>query len=127
MPKKHNPEEIHEEPNLKPVPIPKIECPEGKKEGPFRFCRIKDNMLVVIIENKGGDMPINSTFKVEVNFRRHGSQETEVEGLKEKERTDDLEFELPEGVFDPDCEFDINIYIGEDLHRKTSGLCVRCT
>jgi hypothetical protein len=101
---------------LKPVP-------DTKKEGPFRYCQCDKGRLAVKIRNHGGDMPSDPKFKVKVDYRQYGYDEKEVEGLKSGEETNQLEFNLPKEAFDPDCEFDINIYIGENLHRTTGGIC----
>ncbi len=104
-------------PILRPVP-------DKGKVGPLSFCRgIEKGHLTVIIQNEGGDIPADTEAKVEVNFPNKGSQEQVLLPLLSSQQSEPLEFKLPKNAFDPDCEFDINIYIGENLHRTTGGIC----
>lgn len=112
-----DPTQSTQKPILKPVP-------DTKNEGPFRYCQRNKGKLVVKIRNHGGDMPGDHKIKVKIDYRQYGQEVGEdLEGLKSGAETKQLEFNLPKEAFDPDCEFDINIYIGETLHRTTGGIC----
>jgi len=112
-----DPTQSTQKPILKPVP-------DTKKEGPFRYCQCDKGKLAVKIRNHGGDMPSVPKIKVKVDYRQYGHEVVEdLEGLKSGDETKQLEFNPPQVAFDPDCEFDINIYIGENLHRTTGGIC----
>ena len=110
-----DPTQSTQKPILKPVPA-------AGKVGPLSFCQKRENDLKVIIQNEGGDVPADTEVKVEVNFLNKGSQ-TQVLPRLLSGKQSDLYFKFPPNAFDPDCEFDIIIYIGDQRHRTTSGIC----
>ena len=106
-------------PILRPVP-------DKEKVDPLRFCRgIEDGYLTVIIQNEGGAVPADTKVEVEVSFTNKGTHRKNLSKLLSSKGVEELQFLLPENPFDPDCEFDITIFMGGQRHYTTSGICTR--
>ena len=106
-------------PILRPVP-------DKEKVDPLGFCRgIENGYLTVIIRNEGGAIPADTKVEVEVSFPNKGTHRENLSKLISSKGVEELQFSLPENAFDPDCEFDITIFIGGQRHYTTSGICTR--
>ena len=91
------------------------------------FCRGKDGIRTVTVRNQGA-APAGSSV-TRVDFGSHGSVDKPTPGLLPGASID-LDFPIPVGCFDPDCEFRIivdatNAVIKSDeANNLASGVCV---
>ena len=89
-----------EDPKGRPDLVPVSAEPSGE------FCRRRDGKLIVRVKNVGQGAAGPST--TEVDFGQHGRPTQPTSALAPGEPVE-LEFEIPPGCFDPDCEFKITV------------------
>ena len=110
-------------PRRREVGLPDL-VPVPDEQG--NFCRRTENILTVTIRNQGS-APAGPSL-TRVDFGAHGSIDKRTPGLQPGASID-LDFPIPPGSFDPDCEFDITadatgaVAESDETNNYASGVC----
>jgi subtilase family serine protease len=109
------------QPDLIPVQMPDL-------EGPFPFCRLEENQLVVRVQNAGNADA--GEFNIQVDFLPGGSITAGMPAIPAGESADSAPIEFPVECFDSDCDFEITVDSGQAVdesnedNNTVEGMCL---